>query len=110
MDVRTYGDKLSPLLVAARHSMKNSIVGMMSYKDKILPSAVSVDGQNAIHLVVQNQQCSTSLDVSIHCVVGYSILLPLHDPLPLLIVWGITPPKVSLPSELKFNRSAKIAL
>ena len=65
MNVRTYEDQLSPLLVAARYSVKNSILEMMSLRDKVLTSAVSADGQNALHLVVQNQQCGTSLDVSL---------------------------------------------
>ena len=65
MNVRTYGECLTPLLVAAKYSVKDSILEMMSLRDRVLTSAVSADGQNALHLVVQNQQCGTCLDVCI---------------------------------------------
>lgn len=65
MNMATYGDQLTPLLVAAKYSVKNSIVWMLSNKDTagIETSAVTVDGQNALHLVVQNHQCEYSLEV-----------------------------------------------
>ena len=62
--MRTCGDQLSPLLVAARYSVRNSVVWMMGQQETIRTSAVSVDGQNALHLVVQNLQCEYSLEVS----------------------------------------------
>ena len=65
MNITTREHRLTPLLVAAMYGVKNSIVWMMGQKDctEIDTSAVSVNGQNALHLVVQNQQCEYSLEV-----------------------------------------------
>lgn len=65
MNMTTYGEQLTPLLVAAKYSVKDSIVWMMTNKDTagIETSAVTVEGQNALHLVVQNHQCEYSLEV-----------------------------------------------
>ena len=66
MNIATRKDCLTPLLVAAKYSVKNSVVWMLGSKDtaSIHTSAVTAAGQNALHLVVQNQQCEYSLEVS----------------------------------------------
>ena len=68
MNITTHGDRLTPLLVAALYSVKNSIVWMLGQKDcaEIQTSAVNASGQNALHLVVQNQQCEYSLEVLLY--------------------------------------------
>ena len=68
VNITTHGDRLTPLLVAALYSVKNSIVWMLGQKDcaEIQTSAVSASGQNALHLVVQNQQCEYSLEVLLY--------------------------------------------
>ena len=68
MNITTHGNRLTPLLVAALYSVKNSIVWMLGQKDcaEIQTSAVNASGQNALHLVVQNQQCEYSLEVSLY--------------------------------------------
>ena len=66
MNIATRTDCLTPLLVTAKYSVKNSVVWMLGSKDtaNIHTSAVTAAGQNALHLVVQNQQCEYSLEVS----------------------------------------------
>ena len=68
MNTLTDGDRLTPLLVAAKHNVRNSIVWMIQNKDTcdIDIEATTCAGQNALHLVVQNLRCEYSLEVR-HC-------------------------------------------
>ena len=65
MNILTDADGLTPLLVAAKHNVRNSIVWMIQNK-KTCVEATTCAGQNALHLVVQNLRCEFSLEV-IHC-------------------------------------------
>ena len=62
MNIATHGDQLTPLLVAAKYGVKDSIVSLLE-KTIVETSAVTVEGQNALHLVVQNQECVYSIQV-----------------------------------------------
>ena len=68
MNILTDADGLTPLLVAAKHNVRNSIVWMIQNKETcdIDVEATTCAGQNALHLVVQNLRCEYSLEV-IHC-------------------------------------------
>jgi len=64
LNVRTDREQLTPLLVAAKYNVKDSIVWMMENSDKIDLRAVDCNERNALHLAVCNLSCEYSIDVS----------------------------------------------
>ena len=64
LNVRTDREQLTPLLVAAKYNVKDSIVWMTENRDKIDLTAEDCNKRNALHLVVCNLQCEYSIEVS----------------------------------------------
>ena len=62
--MRTDREQLTPLLVAAKYNVKDSIVWMMENGEMIDLKAVDCNERNALHLVVYNLHCDFSIDVS----------------------------------------------